>query len=165
MKKTTIKLICINATIASLYFVLTVFTQTIAFGPIQLRLGEALTILPCLIPSSYIGLSIGCLISNIMSPYGIWDMIFGTIITFIAGILTSKIKDPKLAALPPILLNAFFLPILWLFNSANAIYIINVLTTALSQAVILYLIGVPFYYLTKKRILPLINLPNNITLK
>lgn len=102
-----------SAVISALYFCLTTVLSPISFGVVQFRLSEALTMLPFLFPEASIGLCIGCALSNIVSPFGIWDVIVGSLVTLVAGILTSKIKNVYLAGLPPVLLNAFILPIVW----------------------------------------------------
>lgn len=76
------------AVIASVYAVLTVVLQPISFGPFQVR------IINTLLPIPYhpyfgfygvVGLTIGCLLANLVSPFGIIDVIMGTITNFIAG--------------------------------------------------------------------------------
>ena len=103
-----------GAMIAAIYTVLTLLaaTMNLAYGPVQFRFSEALTILPMFTPAAVPGLTIGCLLSNIFSGYGAADMIFGTLATLLAAISTRmlrtvRIKDiPWLAPLPPVLFNA-----------------------------------------------------------
>ena len=64
--------------LASIYFISTFFMQPLAYGSLQFRLGEALSILPIIFPEAVIGLSVGCLIANVFSPFGWYDMVFGT---------------------------------------------------------------------------------------
>jgi len=158
MKKNTTKLLALNAIIASLYVVLTMpFGVISTSAGLQFRPAEALTILPCILPHTISGLAIGCAISNIVSAFGIFDVIFGSLITFIAGIITSKIKNPFIAALPPILLNAIFLPLIWLLAMGDFAYWINALSLLLTQSVVIYGLGIPLHAVFKKRILPLLN--------
>jgi len=73
--------------IAALYTVLTVAVAPLSYGPVQFRISEVLNILPFIPPygvGAAIGLTIGCLLSNIISPYGIVDMVLGTLATAIA---------------------------------------------------------------------------------
>lgn len=96
--------------IATIYFVLTFFFHPISFGPIQVRISEALTVLPYFYPESIVGLVVGCMLANLSSPFGLIDIIFGSLCTLIAAIFTyliRKIKKPYLGILPPILINAF----------------------------------------------------------
>jgi uncharacterized membrane protein len=111
MNKKDIKFIVRVGAIAGLYIVLTYLTYSFAYGEIQVRLSEALTVLPYVFPEAVWGVTIGCLIANIGSPFGPIDMIFGTSFTFLAAIITywlGRTKKPAyLAPLPPILINAF----------------------------------------------------------
>ncbi|HPG92861.1 MAG TPA: QueT transporter family protein [Clostridia bacterium] len=148
----TTKIICFNAVIAALYIALTMTLAPISYGVIQLRVAESLTILPAALPFSVFGLFIGCAVSNTISMFGIYDVIFGSLITLIAGLLTAKIKNMWLAPLPPIFLNAFGLPLIWYLIGSEAVYWINVLSIFISQTIVLYLIGVPLMVLMKKTV-------------
>lgn len=96
--------------IAGVYIALTYLTYTFSFTEIQVRVAEALTVLPFIYPEAVWGVTIGCFLSNITSPFGPIDMILGTSFTLIAALLTralAKTKKPYLAPLPPIIINAF----------------------------------------------------------
>ena len=111
MKKS--KLITQSAIIASLYVVLTFVANAmgLASGAIQIRLSEALTILPFFTPAAIPGLFIGCLISNILVGGVIWDIIFGSLATLIGAIGTYYLRKHKwLTPLPPIISNAIIIP-------------------------------------------------------
>ena len=110
MKLSVTRYVCYNAIIACVYLALVYIFQFMSFGAVQFRIAEAMTILPSLFPFSVAGLTIGCLLSNFMSVWGWSDLVFGTLCTLIAGLITSRIKNPFLAALPPVLINAFGLP-------------------------------------------------------
>ena len=98
--------------VAAIYFVLCYFGNIfqLTFGPVQVRLGEALTVLPFLFPAAAPGLALGCLLTNILSPYGPIDMVVGTLATAIAAFLSMKMPRWYLAGLPPIVMNALLLP-------------------------------------------------------
>ena len=145
-------LMCItrNAVISALYFLLNLLLEPISYGPVQLRVAEALTLLPLIFPEAYVGLAVGCAISNIISLFGVLDIIFGSLITLVAGYLTSKIRNIWIAPLPPILLNAIFLPLVWILAGSQDMYILQVLYLTISQSIVLYLLGVPMIrYLDK----------------
>ena len=111
MKRT--KTITQAAIIAALYVVLTFVANTLglARGAIQIRLSEALTILPYFTPAAIPGLFVGCLISNILVGSVLWDVIFGSIATLLGAIGTYYLKKHKwLAPIPPILSNAIIVP-------------------------------------------------------
>lgn len=144
MKNNLVKSAAINGVVAALYFVLTYFFQPIAFSPVfQVRLGEALTLLPFVYGNSYVGLALGCFFANLGSPFGIWDALLGSTVTLIAGYLTSKIKNLYLAPLPPVLLNAFILPVIWKLCGNEIVYVESMLSLLLTQGVTVYAIGIP----------------------
>ena len=101
------------AVIAALYVVLTLFINAfdLASGAIQVRISEALTILPYFTPAAVPGLFIGCLLSNFMTGAAIWDIIFGSLATLIGAIGTYLLRKWKwFAPLPPILSNTIIIP-------------------------------------------------------
>ena len=101
------------AVIAALYVVLTLFINAfdLASGAIQVRISEALTILPYFTPAAVPGLFIGCLLSNFMTGAAIWDIIFGSVATLIGAIGTYLLRKWKWCApLPPILSNTIIIP-------------------------------------------------------
>ncbi len=151
-----------SAVIAALYAGLTYAASTLnlAYGPIQFRFSEALTILAAISPAAIPGLTVGCFLGNITSPYGIIDIICGTMATFIAALMSYKTRNLKIKDLP--LLSAFF-PVI-----ANAIivgieitifmpegfklkaFLINALQIAIGQFVMCYGLGLPLYKVIKK---------------
>jgi uncharacterized membrane protein len=153
------------AIIAAAYIVLTMLVAPVGFGQIQFRLSEALTVLAVLTPAAIPGLFIGCLLSNILnpSPLGLIDIICGSLATLVAAWLTwrlgSKIsKNGKLmsrstifALLPPVLVNGlvvgFYLPFL-IPESDISIFgiIISMLLVAISEAIVVYLVGGPLLF-------------------
>ncbi|MBP5599888.1 MAG: QueT transporter family protein [Lachnospiraceae bacterium] len=103
------------AMIAALYVVLTVFINAfnLASGAIQVRISEALTVLPFFTPAAIPGLFIGCLISNIVTGCLPWDVVFGSLATLIGALGTYALRKYKfLAPVPPILANALIVPII-----------------------------------------------------
>lgn len=78
------------AVIAALYAALTYFASVfgIAYGNVQFRFSEALTVLAVFTPAAIPGLTVGCFIGNLGSPFGIMDIILGTLATFLAAYFT-----------------------------------------------------------------------------
>lgn len=112
MKKT--KILTQAALIASLYVVLTLVANMlgIASGAIQLRLSEALTILPAFTFSAVPGLFVGCIIANLITGAAIWDVVFGSVATLLGALGTYHLcKKKYLAPIPPILANTVIVPI------------------------------------------------------
>ena len=107
MKKLSTKQLTFAALVGALYVVLSYLSDIfgLSFGTFQLRFSEALTVLPFLCPASAWGLFAGCVLFNLLSPYGIPDLIFGSLATLVAGLLTARCKNKWLGPLPPLLCN------------------------------------------------------------
>jgi len=106
------------AVIAAIYTVLVMVFNALSFGPIQVRFAEALTILPYFTPAAIPGVTLGCFLSATLTP-GVHylDMIFGTLATLIAAILSYQLRRYKyLVAIPPIVVNALIVP--WILKYA-----------------------------------------------
>ena len=101
------------AVIAALYVVLTMFINAfnLANGAIQVRISEALTILPYFTPAAIPGLFVGCLLSNFLTGAAIWDIVFGSLATLLGAIGTYLLRKWKWCApIPPILANTIIIP-------------------------------------------------------
>jgi uncharacterized membrane protein len=141
--------------IAAIYAVLTLLAAAVnlAYGPIQFRFSEALTILPIFTPAAIPGLTLGCLISNIWSGYGVADMVFGTLATLLAAIVTRTLRNirfgniPWLAPLPPVLFNAVIVGAQIAVLSPGGFNWAGFLSAALSvgigELVVCYALGLP----------------------
>ena len=95
-KKTSkVRFLALSAVIAALYAVLTyaAAAMNLAFGAVQFRFSEALTVLPAFTPAAIPGLAVGCLISNLASPLGVVDWVFGTLATLLAGIFSYLVRN------------------------------------------------------------------------
>ena len=115
MKKNQVRNLTVGALVAALYVGLTFVSQVfgLASGAIQLRLSEALTILPLFCPAAVPGLAVGCLLANWLTGCALWDVIFGTVATLLGAIGTRLLKRHKLlAVLPPIAANTVIVPLL-----------------------------------------------------
>lgn len=94
------------AIIAALYAALTLILSPMSFGLVQIRISEAFTLLPVLMPEAVPALAVGCLIANFLGGATALDIVFGTLATLIAALLTRKFRDRlPLAMLMPVLLN------------------------------------------------------------
>ena len=116
-KKNSILLLDLTqgAMIAALYVVLTFIANLagLASGVIQVRLSEALTILPVFTAAAVPGLAVGCVLANLLTGCAIWDVVFGSLATLIGAVGTRLLrkKSPVLAVLPPILSNIIIVPL------------------------------------------------------
>ena len=95
------------AAVGAAYAVLSLFSSvfSLTFGVVQCRFSEALCVLPFFFPETVWGLLAGCLITNLLSPYGLLDLIVGSLATLIAALLTARCRKKWLAPLPPVVLN------------------------------------------------------------
>lgn len=113
MKNKKVLFLTQAAMIAALYTVLTIFVNALnlASGAIQVRISEALTILPYFTPAAVPGLFIGCLISNTVTGCAIWDIVFGSLATLLGAVGTYLLRRFKWAApFPPIIANTLIVP-------------------------------------------------------
>jgi uncharacterized membrane protein len=106
--KFDLKFLIRAAVIAALYAAVTLLLAPISYGPLQFRVSEALTLLPMLTPAAIPGLFVGCLAANLLGGATALDIVFGSLATLGAAILTRRLREkPLIAALPPVLVNAF----------------------------------------------------------
>ena len=158
MKKFPTLAIARAAIICALYVALTYALLPFAYGPIQIRVAEGLTILPLIYPESVIGLYLGCILANVCSGYGAYDIGLGSLATLVAALLTfvigKLIKNKPLkiilGGLPPVLCNAFVIPAVMILAGADEAYIPTMLSIMASQAIFVYVIGTPLFILCDK---------------
>ncbi len=100
------------AMIAAIYVVLTLIGASFSYGEVQVRISEALTILPAFTPAAIPGVFLGCLISNILGGCILPDIIFGSLATLIGAVFTWMLRNKSkyLAPLPPIIANVLVVP-------------------------------------------------------
>ena len=113
MKKNQTLFLTQAAMIATIYVVLTGIAAgfDLANGAIQVRFSEALTVLPFFTPAAVPGLTIGCLLSNILFSGNIFDIIFGTLATLLGAVGTRMLRKSRwLCSIPPIISNALIIP-------------------------------------------------------
>jgi uncharacterized membrane protein len=135
--------------IAALYAVLAYFASIfgIAYGPIQCRFSEALCVLPFLFPAATPGLFVGCLVANLLSPYGALDIIFGSLATLLAAVWTQHTHHKWLAPLPPVLCNAVIVGAVISFQEAGftgafaGAFAYNAVTVGVGEAIACYVLG------------------------
>lgn len=137
------------ALIAAIYAVITIVMAPFSYGPIQVRVSEALTILPFIFPESVLGLFIGCFIANIYGNYGIIDIVFGSLATLVAAYLTRKMPHWLLAPLPPVLINAVVVGLM-LHYVAGFPLLATMGWVGLGQVLACYVLGLPLLYVLKK---------------
>ena len=151
-KKWSTKDLTLAAMVAAIYAVMSYFGSIFGFtyGTLNFRFGEALTVLPFLFPWAAPGLFVGCLVVNLLSPYGVMDVVVGSAATLIAALWTSRVKSKWLAPLPPVICNAILVgfTIGWAeaggFTAAFPMaWMINGLSVGICELVVCYALGLP----------------------
>lgn len=129
MKHLNGRAIAVSAMIAAVYTAVSLALSLFSFGVVQIRVAECLTLLPVLSPLGIYGVTIGCLLTNIVGvAMGLTmpvDILFGTLATAIAAVLSYLLRNVRIkrlaipAALPPILINGLIigLELTWLSGS------------------------------------------------
>ena len=109
------------AMIAAIYTALSLALAPFTYGNIQVRIAEALTLLPLIYQPSIWGVTLGCFLTNLIgaimgfNPTGIMDSVIGTTATLLAALCTYKFRDrkvgnvPVLSILMPVIFNFFFI--------------------------------------------------------
>lgn len=139
--------------IGALYVALTLSLAPISYGPVQLRVSEALAALPVLTPAAVPGLVIGVAVANALGPLGPIDVLFGTLATLTGALGTYALRRKTVLALTcPVAANALivpaYLPLLvgpeafppW-FGRGLGLYLTGVITVGIGEAVAVYLFG------------------------
>ena len=153
MKNDKIRKLTRAGVIAALYTVTTLLTIPVASGAVQVRIGEALTLLPLLYLEAVPALAVGCMLSNLICACALPDIILGSLITLVAGFLTFMVgrlvKNTFfkifLGGLFPVMLNALLLPLIWVYcyGALEYIYPIQALLLVVGQGVSVYAVGTP----------------------
>lgn len=142
----------VSALVAGLYAVLTLSLGAISYGPIQFRIAEIMVLLPFIRKDYIWGLTIGCFLANVIGPYGVPDIIFGTIATFLsvyAVYLTSKyMKSNKfgllVASIWPTIINGLIIG--FMLNKFFGVpMLLGMAQVAFGQFVVITVVGVPLY--------------------
>lgn len=159
----------IAAVYAACTLIALLFLGSLAWGPIQFRVSEALCVLALFTPAAIPGLTLGCVIANVMNivisgtgMLGMLDVVFGSLATFAGALFTWKMRRHPLVALAgPVLANALIVPAylslllqgvgfytipfttISLDNSWLFMYLFGLVTTGVGEAVIMYVLGYP----------------------
>jgi len=163
-----VRFMAVGAVIAAMYVGLTYLSaaMNLAYGQVQFRLSEALTVLPVFTPAAVPGLALGCFLSNLASPFGVVDWIFGTLASFVAAVGTLALSRVKfkgiawLAPLPPVIANALIVGLeLACFSEAGTFawgnaslagFLAGALSVGLGELAVCYALGVPLMIAIEK---------------
>ena len=154
--KITTRRIAFAGILAAVYAAVTILTASFAYGPVQFRIAEALTVLCCFTPFAIPGMAIGCMAANLASFVSAWDFLIGTCATLLACVITwamSRDLEARrwkvwLIPLPTILCNAAIVgaEIAFFFDTDKAFwtaYGFNALSVGAGEAAVMYALGVP----------------------
>ena len=152
----------LSALIAAMYAGLTILSSLLglAYGPIQFRISEALIMLAYFTPAAIPGLTVGCVLANLGSPYGVLDVVLGTLATFLATVVCyhlGKLYKNKAPFIYPLIVALFNSVIIGLeiaiFTPGNS-FLIAFVTAAIEigigELTVCYVAGIPLFYLLKK---------------
>ena len=158
MKNDLTKRLTRTAIIAAIYAVVTVAIAPLSYMGVQFRISEILVLLAVFDPLYIGGLTLGCLIANLLGPNGPLDVILGTLATFIsvyAIYLTGKIvKNYRakllIASIWPTLFNGLIIG--WMLNMLYGFpLVLSMAQVALGELVVITCIGVPLFLLAGSR--------------
>ena len=152
MKSKKLVFICQAAVIAALYVVLTYVFSALASGVIQVRVSEALTLLPAFTPAAIPGLVIGCLLSNTLTGCVLLDIIFGSVATLIGALGSYALRRHTwLVPIPPIVSNMIIVPfVLRYAYGATDAFPFMIATVGAGEIISCYLLGMILYGALKK---------------
>ena len=154
MKHTMAEKVSFGGLIAALYVLLTFLANAfgLASGAIQVRLSEALTILPCFTAAAVPGLTVGCVLANLLTGCALWDVVFGSLATLIGAVGTRLLrKNPYIAWIPPVVSNMVIVPIVLMkvYNVPDAWWFL-VLTVGAGEIISCGVLGLLLYHSAKR---------------
>ena len=144
--------------IAALYTVVTLALGFISYSQIQFRISEMLMFLALFGKEYIIALTLGCFLANVLGPFGVPDIIFGTLATLISGILvyyTPKLlKNNKytlfIASLWPTIINALIVG--WeLYKFFGVPFALAVVQVAFGEFVVITIVGLPVFKMVNNK--------------
>lgn len=147
MPKNSVRNMTMAAMLGAIYAVLTMVLPIPQYAGVQIRLAEALTVLPFLFPAATPGLFAGCVIANLLSPYGLLDVIAGSGATLLACLWTQRLKHRALAPLPSVVCNAIIVGGVIAFAQTGfgpafrTAYLLNALSVGLGEAIACGILG------------------------
>ena len=166
MKQTKVHQMVTCAMIAAIYAAVSLALAPISFGSVQFRISEALTLLPVFDPVTILGVTLGCLVTNLVgfmtgaNILGWLDIIFGTAATLIAAVLTWLLRAirlkgiPVLAAIPPVVVNAVIIgmELCYLITGGFnwSVFLINALSVGVGQLISCFVLGLPLVWCLQK---------------
>ncbi len=154
MKQNDARKLAVGGVIAALYVALTYIAAAfgLASGAIQVRLSEALTILPVFTSTAVPGLTVGCVLANLLTGCAPWDVVFGSLATLLGAVGTRLLKDkPYIAWIPPVVANAIIVPfVLQKVYGVEDAWWYLALTVGAGEVIACGILGILLYHSIKK---------------
>ena len=141
-----------SAIIAAAYVALTLLFAFCASGTIQVRVSEALCVLPYFTPAAIPGLAIGCLIANILTGSVLWDVVFGSLATLIGAVFSYLLRKRKwLVPIPPIVANVLIIPqvLKYVYGASEAVPFL-MMTVGIGEVVSVGILGMLLLFALEK---------------
>ncbi|WP_308749069.1 QueT transporter family protein [uncultured Anaerococcus sp.] len=139
-----------SAGVAALYAVLTLLLPVASYGPIQFRFSEILVLLVFYNKRFIPGLVLGCALANMFSPMMLFDVIFGTLSSYIAFKLMQRAKNLYIASIFPVLLVSVPALGTWLYLASDEVFVVLLMQFMLSEFVMVSIIGVMLFKVLEK---------------
>lgn len=139
-----------SAGVAALYAVLTLLLPVASYGPIQFRFSEILVLLVFYNKRFIPGLVLGCALANLFSPMMLFDVIFGTLSSYIAFKLMQRAKNLYIASIFPVLLVSVPALGTWLYLASDEVFLVLLMQFMLSEFVMVSIIGVLLFKILEK---------------
>ena len=139
-----------SAGVAALYAVLTLLLPVASYGPIQFRFSEILVLLVFYNKRFIPGLVLGCALANLFSPMMLFDVIFGTLSSYIAFKLMQRAKNLYIASIFPVLLVSVPAIGTWLILASDEVFFVLLMQFMLSEFVMVSIIGVLLFKILEK---------------
>lgn len=166
MKQTKVHQMVTCAMIAAIYAAVSLALAPISFGMVQIRVSEAMTLLPIFDPVTILGVTLGCLVTNLVgfmtgaNILGWLDILFGTGATLIAAVLTWLLRNirfkglPLLAGIPPVLVNMCVIGMELCYLMVGEfnwqIFCLNAIGVGLGQLLSCFALGMPLVWFLQK---------------
>jgi len=157
MQKISVLFVTQAAVIAAMYVVLTFVSSSLglASSEIQIRLSEMLCILPAFTPAAIPGLFLGCLLSNLLTGCTVIDIVFGSLATLIAAVLSYQLRNhkyPLLVTVPPVVANMIVVPFILKFSYGVPLPIpVMMATVGIGEVISVMVLGSVLYFALDKR--------------
>ena len=153
MRHSNAQKVAFGGVIAAVYVVLTMIAAALglASGVIQVRISEALTILPVYTNAAIPGLTVGCVLANLITGCAPWDVVFGSLATLIGAVGTRLLrKHPFIAWIPPVISNMVIIPfVLQQVYGVEDSWLYLMMTVGIGEVISCGVLGLLLYQSTK----------------